>query len=123
MAASLLVKGTIVSLTSLFGEGVPQLHPAVQEFLDSLPADQRERYIGTCAESALVSDQFRALDSERHDGRTTTLAEALPHFQGAIIMSRKIRPDGDPEHGQPTRPCRSCTALLEALGVQIHEPA
>ncbi|MEU7167895.1 YwqJ-related putative deaminase [Streptomyces morookaense] len=114
------MKGKIVSQTNLFGDGVPKLHPAVQSFFGDLPADQRERFMGTCAESALISDQFWALDAERGDGRTTTLAEARPHFEGAIILSRKIRDTDDPEHGQITRPCRSCTALLEALGVEIH---
>ncbi|MFI9308354.1 YwqJ-related putative deaminase [Streptomyces triculaminicus] len=123
VAASLLLKGKITSHTSLFGQGTPELHPAVQGFFDALPMEQRERFIGTCAESALISDQFRALDAEREDGRFTTLTEARPHFAGALVLSRKIRPNGDPEHGQPTRPCRSCTALLEALGVQIHEPS
>lgn len=123
VAASLLVHGTITSHTSLFGEGIPELHPTVREFFDNLPNDQRVRFIGTCAESALISDQFWALDAQRTDGRFTTLADALPHFNGAIILSRKIRPQGDPEHGQPTRPCRSCTALLEALGVQIDIPS
>ncbi|MGW1199787.1 YwqJ-related putative deaminase [Streptomyces sp. NPDC002536] len=120
MASSLLIRDTIVSHTSLFGEGTPNLHPTVQAFFDALPADQRERFLGTCAESALISDQFWALDAEHADGRVTTMAEARPHFEGAVILSRKIRPNGDPEHGQITRPCRSCTALLEALGVGIH---
>ncbi|MFF4408279.1 YwqJ-related putative deaminase [Streptomyces sp. NPDC001262] len=120
VAASLLIRDAIVSHTSLFGEGTPNLHPTVQEFFDALPAEQRERFLGTCAESALISDQFWALDAERADGRVTTIAEARPHFEGAVILSRKIRPDGDPEHGRITRPCRSCTALLEALGVVVH---
>ncbi|MFF4221804.1 YwqJ-related putative deaminase [Streptomyces sp. L500] len=123
VASSLLIQGTIVSHTSMYGEGTPNLHPTVQEFFSALPADLRERFLGTCAETALVSDQFWALDAQRTDGRITTLVEALPHFNGSIILSRKIRPEGDPEHGQPTRPCRSCTALLEALGVTIDVPS
>ncbi|MEV4743335.1 YwqJ-related putative deaminase [Streptomyces sp. NPDC049555] len=121
VAASLLIQGKIFSHTSLYGEGTPHLHPAVQAFFDALPAEQRERFIGMCAESALVSDQFWGLDAQRADGRVTTLVEALPHFEGAVILSKKIRPEGDPEHGQPTLPCRSCTALLQALGVRILE--
>lgn len=123
VASSLLIQGTIVSHTSLFGDGTPNLHPTVQTFFDALPADLRERFLGTCAETALISDQFWALDAQRADGRVTTLAEALSHFNGSIILSRKIRPEGDPEHGQPMRPCRSCTALLEALGVTVDMPS
>ncbi len=122
VASSLLIQGMVLSHTSLYGDGAPNLHPAVRSFLDDLPAARREPFMGLCAESALVSDQFRALDARRSDGRTTTLTDALPHFTGAVIMSRKIRPDGDPEHGQATLPCRSCTALLDALGVQVYEP-
>lgn len=119
VAASLLVQGTVVSQTNLTGDGSPELHPAVREFFDSLSPERREPFIGYCAESALVSDQLWRLDQERGDGRTTTLDEARPHFEGSAIMSRKIREHGDPEHGQPTPACRSCTALLERLSVQI----
>ncbi|MFF7653389.1 hypothetical protein ACFZCY_26785 [Streptomyces sp. NPDC007983] len=39
-----------------------------------------------------------------------------------MIVSKLIREHGDPEHGRTTRPCRSCTALLERLGVEIMQP-
>jgi hypothetical protein len=119
IASSLLIRGTVVSQTNLTGGGRPELHPAVRGFFDALPPEHREPFIGYCAESALVSDQLWRLDQEGGDGRTTTLDEACPHFEGSAIMSRKIREHGDPEHGQPTPPCRSCTALLERLSVQI----
>ncbi|RSS82331.1 YwqJ-related putative deaminase [Streptomyces sp. WAC06614] len=118
-AASLLIQGTIVSHTNLAGDGEPHLHPAVQEFFDALPPAEREPFLGYCAESALVSDQLYALDEQRGDGRTTTLDEALPHFAGAAVMARKIRPEGDPEHGTEAPICRSCTALLKALGITV----
>ncbi|MFD1830312.1 YwqJ-related putative deaminase [Streptomyces desertarenae] len=118
-AASLLIRGTAVSRTNLTGEGSPELHPAVRRFYDSLPPERREPVIGYCAGSALVSDRLWRLDQERGDGRTTTLDEARPHSEGSAIMSRKIREHGAPEHGQPTPACRSCTALLEGLSVQV----
>ncbi|MBW5483899.1 YwqJ-related putative deaminase [Streptomyces bambusae] len=118
-AASLLVQGTITSQTNLSGDGEPHLHPAVQGFFDALPPAQREPFLGYCAESALVSDQFYALDQQRADGRTTTLDDALPHFAGAAIVARKIRPEGDPEHGTEAQICRSCTALIERLGITV----
>lgn len=121
VAASLLVQGKIFSMTNLTGEGTPDLHPAVQEFFDSLPAELREPFIGYCAESALVSDQFWGLDESRTDGGRTLLDEAVPHFTRSVMISVKVREKGDPEHGQSTLPCRSCTALLERLGVEIAE--
>ena len=118
-AASLLVQGTITSQTNLTGDGEPRLHPAVQEFFDALPPSLREPFIGYCAESALVSDELFGLDRKRADGRTITLDEAAPHFEGAALVARKIRPHGDPEHGTEAEVCRSCTALLDRLGIDV----
>ncbi|MER7824254.1 YwqJ-related putative deaminase [Streptomyces sp. NPDC096097] len=119
VAASLLVQNTVLSHTNLSGDGAPRLHAAVQGFFDALPPAQREPFIGLCAESALVSDQFYALDAQRGDGGVTTLDEALPHFAGAVIVARKIRPQGDPEHGTESVVCRSCSALLDRLGIDV----
>ncbi|MCB5179668.1 YwqJ-related putative deaminase [Streptomyces antimicrobicus] len=118
-AASLLIQGTIISHTNLAGDGEPHLHPAVREFFDALPPALREPFLGYCAESALISDQLYALDEQRGDGGATTLHEAAPHFAGAAIVARKIRPEGDPEHGTEAEICRSCTALIEALGITV----
>jgi hypothetical protein len=122
VGATLLVGDVMVSQTNLTGSGEPRLHPVVRAFFDDVPRDAREPYLGRCAESALVSDQFWALDAERGDGRQTTFAEAIPHFAGAAMMSVKIRPAGDPEHGATIPPCKSCASLLDVLGIQIHEP-
>ncbi|WP_336049965.1 YwqJ-related putative deaminase [Streptomyces sp. CA2R101] len=109
----------VLSQTSLAGNGEPNLHPAVDRFLRFLPVQLREPFMGYCAESALVSDQLWRLDEERPDGSHVTLEAAAPHFTDAVILSRLIREPGDPEHGEPTLPCRSCTALLDELGVRI----
>ncbi|MGW0121405.1 YwqJ-related putative deaminase [Streptomyces sp. NPDC003327] len=123
-AASLLIHGTITSHTNLTGDGEPELHPAVREFFDALPPALREPFVGFCAESALVSDELFAFDRMRGDGRTAGLDEAVPHFAGAAIVARKIRPHGDPEHGTEADVCRSCTALLDRLGITIlHDQA
>ncbi|MFE0427479.1 YwqJ-related putative deaminase, partial [Streptomyces sp. NPDC058953] len=86
-------------------------------FFDGLPVSLREPFTGYCAESALVSDQLWGLDQERTDGGTTSLDEAVPHFAGAALVARKIRAQGDPEHGTPAPVCRSCGALLDRLGI------
>ncbi|MFF2308504.1 YwqJ-related putative deaminase [Streptomyces sp. NPDC058128] len=123
-AASLLLNGTITSHTNLTGDSEPQLHPTVQTFFDTLPPALREPFIGYYAESALVSDALFGLDRQRGDGRTVTLDEAAPHFAGAALVARKIRPHGDPEHGTEADVCRSCSTLLDRLGIAlIHDQA
>ncbi|MDX3850284.1 YwqJ-related putative deaminase [Streptomyces sp. AK02-01A] len=119
VAASLLVQGKVASHTNLSGDERPNLHPAVQEFFDGLPVELREPFLGYCAESALVSDQMWFLDQQRPGGRSTTLDEAVPHFAGSALVAKKIRSHGDPEHGTPAPVCRSCSALLDRLGVDV----
>jgi len=119
VASSLLVGGKVVSHTSLIGEGQANLHPAISGFVGSLPPEQRRFFTGSCAESALVSDQLWALDDARDDGRTTTLQEAAPHFDGSAMVSKMIRGQGHPDHGKTTEPCGVCTLLLQELGVHI----
>ncbi|WP_426367002.1 YwqJ-related putative deaminase [Streptomyces sp. E-08] len=119
IASSLLVQGTITSQTNLTGDGEPRLHPAVREFFDALAPSLREPFLGYCAESALVSDRLYAVDAQRADGGTTSLAEAPAHFTGAALVSRKVRPHGDPEHGTPAALCRSCAALAGTLGITV----
>ncbi|MBO3675369.1 YwqJ-related putative deaminase [Streptomyces sp. NEAU-YJ-81] len=122
VASSVLIQGSIYSQTNLTGEGTPHLHSAVRELFDALPVGLREPFVGYCAESALVSDQLWALDKGRTGGGWASLDEAVPHFTGSVILSKLIREPGDPEHGRTILPCRSCTALLERLGVEITQP-
>ncbi|OKJ49030.1 hypothetical protein AMK27_37375 [Streptomyces sp. CB02009] len=123
-AASLLLNGTITSHTNLTGDSEPQLHPTVQTFFDTLPPALREPFIGNCAETALISHALFGLDRQRGDGRTVTLDEAAPHFASATLVARKIRPHGDPEHGTEADVCRSCSTLLDRLGIAlIHDQA
>ncbi|MEU0004149.1 YwqJ-related putative deaminase [Streptomyces sp. NPDC006314] len=118
-AASLLVNGKIFSQTDLDADSDPDLHPAVAEFLQQLPAAQREPFMGHCAETALISDQLWGLDEQLASGGRTTLDDATGHFSGSAMVTRKIRPEGDPEHGRHAKPCRSCAALLERLGIEV----
>ncbi|MEV5592555.1 YwqJ-related putative deaminase [Streptomyces sp. NPDC052496] len=116
-ASSLLVQGKVYSHTNLSGDGEPNLHPAVREFFDGLPVEMREPFLGYCAESALISDQLWGLDAERPGRPSISLAEALPYFTGAAMVSKMIREEGDPDHGQSTAPCAACQSLLDRLGV------
>ncbi|BDH10100.1 hypothetical protein HOK021_12790 [Streptomyces hygroscopicus] len=116
-ASSVLVQGMVFSHTNLSGDGTPNLHPAVLRYFEEIPERLREPFLGYCAESALVSDQLWALDSERQGLPPVTLEEASPHFGGAAMMSKMIREDGDPDHGQPTEPCGACQGLLDRLGI------
>ncbi|MFH8405017.1 YwqJ-related putative deaminase [Streptomyces sp. NPDC018019] len=119
VASSLLVQGKIYSHTNLSGDGEPNLHPAVREFFERIPAEAREPFLGRCAESALISDQLWSLDAERPGRTPVSLEEAVPHFAGAAMVSKMIRDEGDPDHGQPTTPCAACQALLDRLAVDF----
>ncbi|WP_268252143.1 YwqJ-related putative deaminase [Streptomyces alanosinicus] len=119
MSSSLLVQGMVLSQTSLVGPGTPNLHPAVLEFVDSLPVETRRRFTGRCAESALVSDQLWEMDSARTDGRSVTLREAASRFHDSALTSRMIREPGNPDHGKSTTPCPVCSALLQELGIRV----
>ncbi|MFH8343925.1 YwqJ-related putative deaminase [Streptomyces sp. NPDC018045] len=118
-ASSLLVQGRIFSHTNLSGAGEPNLHPAVREFLEALPVEFQDSFTGYCAESALISDQMWGIDAERPGRAPISLDEALPHFAGAAMVSKMIREEGDPDHGQPTAPCAACRALIDRLGIDF----
>ncbi|WP_441246583.1 YwqJ-related putative deaminase [Kitasatospora sp. McL0602] len=118
-ASSLMVDQTIYTQTNALGVGEPDLHPAVREFLAALPPYQREPFALWCAEASLVSDELHRLDERRADGRVTTLEDARAHFAGSQITSIAIRLDDEAEHGKPVAPCRSCEALLTAVGVEV----
>ncbi|MEU6119587.1 YwqJ-related putative deaminase [Streptomyces sp. NPDC047117] len=119
VASSLLIHGTVVSHTSIVGSERPNLHPSIWKFAEELSPEQRMPFTARCAESALVSDQLWAIDSARNDGRTTTLREAAPHFEGSVLISKMVRDQGHPDHGRTTEPCGFCTLLLQELGVRV----
>lgn len=116
VAASLLVNGQIFSQTNLGGDGLPDLHPAVRDFFDALPTENREYFVGHCAESALVSDQLWGLDRQRPDGGTTTLDEAASHFTGVPSSRRRFAARATPitaprlRYAVPARRCSSGSA-------------
>jgi hypothetical protein len=116
-AGALLIGDTVYQHTSIRGDTAPDLHPLVRRFLHELPVESRERYAGGCAEVVLVSDRLH--EAERLAGHPLTAAAARAELWGAQVSVCWIREKGDPAHGRPAPPCRSCAALLEWLGVEV----
>ncbi|MFD9909655.1 YwqJ-related putative deaminase [Streptomyces sp. NPDC059063] len=125
VAAALSVRGTTLTGTPRRGEDPPDLHPLVQDFLDTLTSGQRERFTGRCAEAILISRHLTTADagrSKRASRKPMTNGEARKALKHAKLTTRRIREDGDPLHGSFARPCRSCTALTAHFGVRVVEP-
>jgi len=93
----------------------------VQDFLDTLTSNQRERFTGRCPEAILLSRQLTAADdsrSKRAQRKPLTNGEARRALKHARLTARRIREDGDPLHGSYAPPCRSCTVMLAHFGVR-----
>lgn len=126
VAAALSVRDEVLTCTGAKGDQAPVLHPIVQEFLDALPATQRERFTGRCAEPVLLSRHLAAVETQRGKRaarRPLTQGEARKALRGAMVTARRIREDGDPAHGTYAPPCRSCAPLLAHFGVLAVDPA
>jgi hypothetical protein len=126
VAAALSVQGTTLTGTAARGDTAPTLHPLVQQFLDALPSDQRDRFTGRCAETLLLSRHIEAADtarSKRAQRRPISPNEARKALKHAKLTARRIREDGDPLHGSFAAPCRACTALAAHFGVRIVDTA
>ncbi|MFF1549200.1 YwqJ-related putative deaminase [Streptomyces sp. NPDC058291] len=125
VAAALSVRGATLTGTAARGDRPPPLHPLVQDFLDTLPSAQRDRFTGRCAETLLISRHITAADaarSRRAARRPMTNGEARRTLKQAKLTTRRIREDGDPLHGGFATPCRACTALSAHFGVRIVDP-
>ncbi|MEU3979553.1 YwqJ-related putative deaminase [Streptomyces sp. NPDC026672] len=126
VAAALSVRGATLTGTAARGDQAPALHPLVQEFLDTLPSAQRDRFTGRCAETILVSRHITAADaarSKRASRKPMTNGEARKALKQAKLTARRIREDGDPLHGSFAAPCRACAALTAHFGVRVVDPA
>jgi hypothetical protein len=126
VAAALSVRDEVLTCTGAKGDRPPVLHPIVQEFLDALPAAQRERFTGRCAEPVLLSRHLTAVEAQRGKRaarRPLTQGEARKALRGARVTARRIREDGDPAHGAYVPPCRSCAPLLAHFGVRAVDPS
>ncbi|MER5550189.1 YwqJ-related putative deaminase [Streptomyces sp. NPDC002793] len=121
VAAALSVRGETLTCTAGKGDQPPVLHPLVQDFLDTLTSNQRERFTGRCPEAILLSRQLTAADdsrSKRAQRKPLTNGEARRALKHARLTARRIREDGDPLHGSYAPPCRSCTEMLAHFGVR-----
>ncbi|MGX1806325.1 YwqJ-related putative deaminase [Nocardia sp. NPDC055321] len=119
VASSILIHNHVYSQTNAVGASSPDLHPAIREFLSGLPKSQQLPPQGLCAEAALISDQLWGLESEASDSPQVTLQESCRHFEGAVIISRRIASNGEGGEGDPAEPCPACRALIDALGIRV----
>jgi hypothetical protein len=115
-AGALQVDGTVYTHTSVRGDVAPELHPVIRRLLHELPASQRERFTGWCAEPVLLSDR---LYEAGQTGERISTVTARSVLWGAKIRVVRIREAGDPRHGEAQQPCRSCTALLDYFAVEV----
>ncbi len=114
-AGALLLGGTVHTHTSIRGDAAPALHPVLRKLIDDLPAEQRERFAGRCAETVLISDRLYA--AEETPGSLTAMA-ARSLLWGAVVQVVRVREDGDPLNGKPQPPCRTCSALFDYFGIE-----
>jgi hypothetical protein len=99
----------------------PQLHPLVQDYLDTLTNTQRERWTGRCPEIILISRHLTTIDNNRTTRaarKPLTHSEARRSLKQAKLTTTRIRENGDPEHGRYAPPCRTCEAALAHFGVR-----
>jgi hypothetical protein len=118
-AGALLVNGQLHTHSSVRGDLRPELHPMIHRALLTLPIAHRERYLGWCAEPVLLSDRLFTAAADLPPGADLTPAQARAALRGARITVVRVREPGDPAHGTPQPPCRSCAVLLELFGVEV----
>jgi hypothetical protein len=120
VSGGLLLHDTVTSSTSLKGVGDAILHPLIDAFLRELPVEQREMFRFNCAEPTLLSNALNEYEASL--GRELDWQDAVRHCSDGTIFTRLVRDPYDPDHDAPAAPCKSCTALLAALGIQVLEP-
>ncbi|KAF4405425.1 MULTISPECIES: YwqJ-related putative deaminase [Streptomyces] len=125
VAAALSVRGETLTATAGRTDRPPALHPLVQDFLDTLGTDRRERFTGRCPEALLLSRYLTTVEGsrgKRASRKPLTGGEARRALKHAKLTARHIREDGDPRHGSYAPPCRSCSPLLAHFGVRAVDP-
>ncbi|MBW1602735.1 hypothetical protein JJV70_11565 [Streptomyces sp. JJ66] len=125
-AAALSVRGTTFTCAAGKAAAPPEHHPLVQDFLDTLTTERRERHTGRCPEAVLLTRYLTSAEagrSKRAARKPFTPGDARRALKNAKITTRRIREQGDPQHGTYAPPCRSCAALLDYFGVHAVAPA
>lgn len=118
-AGALFLDGWVHSHSAVRGDVAPDLHPLLRRFFDQLPTAKLERFAGWCAEAILISD--RLYDAEAKFGHVSD-ETARTYLRGGQIIVVRVREPGDPAHGTPCQPCRSCAAMLNWYGVEAEGP-
>jgi hypothetical protein len=121
----LLLDGPPVTARSVKGDSAPQHHPLVQDALDRLPLEFRERGYERCSEVVAFSAALLAEDARRARAprQATTLEEARNQvFRGAELVTYRVREPADPHDAVPSAPCLSCLAMLAYFGFDVAPP-
>ncbi|MGD9484063.1 YwqJ-related putative deaminase [Streptomyces sp. TRM70308] len=124
-AAALSVRGTTLTCAGGKSATPPTHHPLVQDFLDTLTSERRERHTGRCPEAVLLTRYLTSAEADRSKRaarKPFTAGDARRALKHAKLTTRRIREQGDPWHGTYAPPCRSCAALLDHFGVRAVEP-
>lgn len=115
-----------LSARSVKGDGPPNHHRLVVQFLDELPIEHRERGYDRCSEAAAISDALHAEDARRRSvGQPPiTVEQARTElFGGASIVTYRVREPGDPVAGESAPPCISCAMLCRHFGFVLLPPS
>jgi hypothetical protein len=123
--AFLAPDGTITGGTSMGGR--PNIHPALQNYIDTHPSAHGTHH-GGCVEVSLLSDHLWGLDPT---GSHTNHQWAQQQLHGGTTSAHwgpndPSTPNAHPPVGTYADPCRHCQALLPGLGVSpvvpVHQP-
>ena len=121
VAAALSVRGATLTGTAARAEEPPALHPLVQDFLDTLTSDQRDRFTGRCAETILISRHITAADAQRSkraarkpmtngEARKTLKQAKLTTRRSSAIAAHSCWPWSSPAWRPPLPSRSSCRA-------------
>lgn len=121
VSGGLLLHDTVTSHTSAKGVGDAVLHPLIDGFLREIPVEHREMFRFNCAEPILISGRLTELEDSRAGEEPLTWDEAVAYCTGGTVFVRLVRDPTDPADGAAATPCKSCTQLLSALGIEVLE--
>lgn len=120
VSGGLLLDDAVTSSTSLKGAADAILHPVIDAALREMPVEYREMFRFNCAEPTLVSNRLIEFEAAR-GGEALSWDDVVEYLAGGTVFTRLVRDPVDPEHGEPAKPCKSCSYLLSALGIEVLE--